>query len=373
VRPIRSSSGSSEDDRARLPLTGTIHVLTQFAWPDDAPTGIYSEQLADALGAAGVRVRLACGVGTYRVGTRPAPRTPIERLPHGIGRRESLLSVAIEFDRVRRCFSRYLATQVQAGDTVVLSSAPPTTLRLHRLIHSRGARGIYWLQDFYPELIRPIWDPPAAVRQRLRSFWIGELGRWDLVIKAAGNLDYDGSNAVVVRNWPTLDLGSPRLPRPKTALYSGNLGWIHHLGSFLTLCDQIRADGFEVTVRGDGPGMTRLPTWIRTAPPLASVDELIDSYWSAEVHLVAGDPRFPGAVFPSKFWNALATGRRVLASGFAPPMLAELQASREADFTMHLPALVDLVLRVADQAAGPGALRPLGPSPPVREPAAGAP
>lgn len=334
-------------------LAGSIHVLSQFAWPDDAPTGIYAEQLADALASAGARVRLVAGVGSYRRGARAAPRTPVEYLSHRSGRRSSLVSVAAEFDAVRRCFRDYLLRETAPGDTVVLSSAPPTTLKLHRVLHARGARGVYWLQDFYPELIRSVWDGPAPVRRLLREFWNRELGCWDLVVKAAGNLAYDGQNAIVVRNWPTLDLGPARRPVERTALYSGNLGWIHHIESFVCLCDELRSTGYEITVRGDGPGMARLPSWIRTASPLVSVEELVESYWRAEVHLVAGDPRYPGAVFPSKFWNARATGRTILASGFAPAMRSEFEVALGADFRAHLPALRDAVLAVARSVAAP--------------------
>ena len=47
----------------------------------------------------------------------------------------------------------------------------------------------------------------------------------------------------------------------------------------------------------------------------------------AETHLVAAHPRIQGAVFPSKLWNSLAAGRRILYSGFAGAMQAELEAS----------------------------------------------
>ena len=112
------------------------------------------------------------------------------------------------------------------------------------------------------------------------------------------------------------------------------------------MCRKLRDDGYEVTVRGDGPGMRQLPDWIRAAPPLVESAELVRSYWEAEVHLVAGHPRLPDAVFPSKFWNARATGRPVLASGFTGAMADELEAARQADFRSHLPLWTDLVLSV---------------------------
>jgi hypothetical protein len=323
-----------------------VHVLSQYLWPDDAPTGLYAEQLADALLAAGFSVQLVGGEGRYREGRRVPPRTPVTRVPHFEGRRGSLPSTAREYESVRRAFASYIRRAVAPGDVVIITSAPPTTLFLHAALKKRGAIGIYWLQDYYPQLIRGVWDAPAPARAVLARFWGRELAKWPHIVKAAGNLGYHGTNTVVIRNWHTLELGEPRPAQPKTALYSGNLGYGHDLPSFLALCEKLRADGFTITVRGDGPGMSRLPAWIQAAPPVADPQELIRSYWEAEVHLVAGHPRFPDAVFPSKFWNALATGRPVLASGMVGVMAEELEAARQSDFRSHLPRWRDFVVGI---------------------------
>jgi hypothetical protein len=140
----------------------------------------------------------------------------------------------------------------------------------------------------------------------------------------------------VIRNWNTLEPGEPRPARPRTALYSGNLGYGHDLSALLAMCGKLRREGYAITVRGDGPGMRHLPSWIRAEAPLRDPQDLVTSYWESEVHLIAGDPRLPRAVFPSKIWNSLAVGRPVLASGFAGPMAEELQAARLADFRLHL-------------------------------------
>jgi hypothetical protein len=329
-----------------------VHILTQYAWPDDAPTGIYAEHLADALAGAGVPVRLVAGTGRYRLGGRPAPRTPVDRLPHWLARREQLVSVAIEYEAVRRVFARYLRTRVSAGDVVVLTSAPPTTVFLHGAVRSCGAVGVYWLQDYYPQLIRGVWDPPPTVRHALCGLWDRHLRAWHHVVKSAGNLRCPREDARVIRNWSTVPLGEPRPARPRTALYSGNLGWAHHLPSFVALCRRLADDGYEVTVRGDGTGMRQLPSWVRREAPLTGVDELVRAYWDAEVHLVAGHPDLPDAVFPSKIWNALATGRTVLASGFAGPMMQELEVARHANPASHLAAWVDFVSSLCAVPAG---------------------
>lgn len=326
----------------------TVHVLSQYLWPDDAPTGIYAEQLADSLAASGVGVRLVGGRGSYRSGRRTAPRSPITRLTHFEGRRGSLASTAREYESVREAFAAYVRGEVRASDVVILTSAPPTTLFLHRAVRARGALGVYWLQDYYPQLIRAVWEAPAWLRRMLDRLWTRELRAWPHVVKAAGNLAYSGPNSVVIRNWNTLELGTPAPARPRTALYSGNLGWGHDLGSLLELCRGLRDQGYEITVRGDGPGMTQLPAWIHAATPLVDPGELVASYWQAEVHIVAGHPRYPDAVFPSKFWNARATGRPVLASGFTGAMADELEAARAADYRAHLPQWTRFVLRVLE-------------------------
>ena len=328
-----------------------VHILSQYLWPDDAPTGIYAEQLADTLSSAGITVRLIGGTGTYRVGERPPPATSIERVAHREGKRGRLLSTAFEYESVRRAFASEIARSVSPSDVVVVTSAPPTTIGLIRQIRRSGARGVYWLQDFYPELIRGVVDVPLALRRRFSAAWRARLAEWDYVVKAAGNLGYHGANALVIRNWPTVDLGEPRPFCPGTALYSGNLGWGHHLPTFLALCEKLRREGFEITVQGDGPGLSRLPSWIRTGPALKRPGDLVRAYWDAEVHLVAGHPSIPEAVFPSKFWNARATGRRLLFSGLAGAMEEERLAAEAADYRRHLPDLAGflggLVLGIA--------------------------
>ena len=334
ARRRRSGCGAHQMSRR-------VHVLTQYVWPDDAPTGIYAEQIADGLAAQGVPVRLVAGSGKYRPGSRAAPRTEILRLPHRLGRRGRLMSTAREYLSVHRAFARYLRSQVGRGDTVLITSAPPTTVFLHAQVRRRGARAVYWLQDYYPQLIRGVWDPPRVFVKHLGVLWENALARWNEVIKSAPNLAYRGSNARVLRNWNTIDPGEPRPCRSGTALYSGNLGYGHDLGAFIDMCAGLRDRGYEVTVRGDGPGMSRLPDWINIEAPLEDPASLLASYWEAEVHLVAADPRLQDAIFPSKIWNSLAVGRPIMASGFAGAMAEELDYVRQCDFRRHLPEFIE--------------------------------
>lgn len=328
-----------------------VHVLSQYLWPDDAPTGIYAEQLADALAASGVRVRLVGGTGRYRSGERPAPASPIERVDHYNGLRGNLFSTAREYSSVSRALGKHIEDAVRRGDVVIVSSAPPTTVGLCRTVHERGGIAVYWLLDFYPQLVRGVWDPPLFLTEVASRWYRRRLGAWDHVVKAAGNLDYQGPNSRVIRNWPTVDLGEPLPFKPRTALYSGNLGYGHHLPSFIALCEELRREGYEITVRGDGPGLSLLPDWIRKEEPFRRPEDLVRSYWEAEVHLVAAHPHLPCAVFPSKFWNAHATGRRVRFSGLVGPMLAEVEEAERSDARKHLSLWVEFISGLLREAA----------------------
>jgi hypothetical protein len=165
-------------------------VLSQYLWPDDAPTGIYAEQLADNL-ARGGGVRLVGGQGSYRQGRRAAPRTPIVRLAHYEGRRGRLFSTAREYESVREAFGSYIRGEVRTNDVVIVTSAPPTTLFLHRAIRARGAVGVYWLQDYYPQLIRGVWDAPGFLRRILDWLWTLGAARVAHVVRRR-NLNYSG-------------------------------------------------------------------------------------------------------------------------------------------------------------------------------------
>jgi len=304
----------------------TVHILNQYLWPDSAPTAIYAEQLGLCLQQNGLEVKMVSGSGSYRMGTRPRPALVHHSLPVCEGKRGGIASTLREYQSVFLAFLRYIRNDVEKNDTVLCTTAPPQTIHLIDTIRGKTARGIYWMQDYYPDLLRGYISYPWWVRQMLAAHWARKLRKWDHVARIASNLDYNGPNSSVLRNWPTLDLGTPRPFEPKTACYFGNLGYGHCHKLFIKTCETLRADGYSITLVGDGPKVSKLPSWIRIIP---SPDEtnLIDLHWRAEIHLIAGDPKITGAIFPSKYWNSRATGRKIVASGLAGPMLAELNAA----------------------------------------------
>lgn len=320
-----------------------VHILSQYAWPDDAPTALYACQLADALTDVGHRVVLVAGQGRYRQGKRSAPRCPLVRVPHVVGPRGSLVATLREYESMRAAFGAYIANRVQPGDVVIATSAPPSTPWLIEAVRRAGARSVYWLQDYYPELVRGLLEYPFVARWALRRHFDAALRRWDAVVKIAANLGYDGPNASVIRNWPTLAVAADVEVVPTSAIYSGNLGYGHHVPSLVAACGVLLDLGWTITIRADGPGVRGLPPWLQVLPLLEDEAELARAYGSAGAHLVAGHPNIDEAIFPSKVWNALATGRPVIATGFASRMRRELEACRVADPRAHLRQWVELV------------------------------
>jgi len=319
------------------------HILTQYVWPDAAPTGVYAEQLAARLHQHGCHVCLVGGKGNYRPSGREEPDVPAIHLDHYCGRRGSLAQTFVEYASVKRAFQRYINNVVKSGDVVVVTSAPPNTVQLANDIKRRGARAIYWLQDYYPELIRGIREYPAPLRSAFSRYWDGQLLQWDRVVKIGANLAGPAQNSLVIRNWPTFKFAKVSAPESKTALYSGNLGYGHDIGLLVAACVQLRSQGYKIDIRADGRGAQQLPTWLKAQPLHSDPPLLKNDLRRHEVHLIAAHPNIQRAIFPSKIWNSIALGRKLICTGFAGEMLTELDAAKAATFDQHLHQWVQLI------------------------------
>jgi hypothetical protein len=321
----------------------TFHILTQYVWPDAAPTGLYAEHLAARLHELGSEVRLVGGNGNYRALMREKPPVSIFHLEHYRGRRGNLGQTFIEYASVKRAFGRYIDNVVKHGDVVIVTSAPPNSVQLATSIKRRGAHAIYWLQDYYPELIRGMHEYPDMLRAVFSKWWDRQLSQWDRVVKIGANLGGSPNNSVVIRNWPTISFAESIAPEPGTAIYSGNLGYGHDVELFVAGCEQLRHEGYRISMYADGRGLPHLPSWLTPLPLENDPAKLRHNLVRHEVHLIAANPRITRAIFPSKIWNSLAAGRRLVCTGFEGSMSDELDASRNAPFAHHLDQWIELL------------------------------
>jgi len=330
----------------------TIHILSQYIWPDGGPDGILAEQLATRVQEQGYDVRLVGGNASYRPSGREKPPVPILHLDHYRGCRGSLAETFVQYWAVRGAFRNYIGRSVNEGDVVVVTTAPPTTVSLAMSIKQRGARAIYWLQDYYPELARAIYEYPKSLRSALCAYWDKNLRQWDRVIKSAGNLGRSLPNSLVIRNWPTLQFEQLIEPEPRTALYSGNLSYGHDIGLLVAACEKLRDEGYRISIRADGRGVCHLPAWLKARPLHSNPEELKKDLIHHEVHLVAAHPRITRAMFPSRIWNSIAAGRRLLCTGFIREMATELEAAKRAPFERHLEEWTTLLVDLANSPQG---------------------
>ena len=330
----------------------TFHILTQYIWPDAGPDGLYAEQLAARLHEHGCNVRLVGGKGSYRPSGREKPEVPLIHLDHYCGRRGNLAQTFIEYSAVKRAFENYIGRVVRRDDVVVVTSAPPISVRLASCIRRRRAHAIYWLQDYYPELIRAIREYPTPFRRAFSRYWDGQLSKWNCVVKIGANLGGPLHNSVVIRNWPTLKFEESTQPEPLTALYSGNLSYGHDIGLLVAACEKLRAEGYRISIRADGRGVCHLPAWLKARPVHGDPEELKNDLIRHEVHLAAAHPRITRAMFPSKIWNSIAAGRRLLCTGFTGEMATELEAAKSAPFGRHLDEWTTLLVDLANSPQG---------------------
>jgi len=325
----------------------TIHILTQYVWPDAAPTAIYAEDLATRLQHVGFDVRLVGGTGDYRALEREKPSVPIVYRDHFHGRRGSLTQTFIEYVSHKRTFQRYIDEFVWRGDIAIVTSAPPNSVQLAARIKRRGARAVYWLHDYYPELIRGIREYPVAARCALSAWWDSHLLQWDRVVKIGANLGGPNDNVVVLRDWPTVTFDAMEPFEPGTALYSGNLGYGHDIGLFVEACCALQKEGHRLTIRADGRGVRLLPDWLKVQPLHSDPEKMKADLLRHEIHLIAADPRITRAIFPSKIWNSIASRRRLICTGFAGEMVKELEESKRAPFDSHLDRWVQFIVEFA--------------------------
>ena len=291
----------------------------------------------------GGRVRLVGGQGGYRELQRCKPVCEIVHLDHYRGARGSLRQTFSEYASVTRAFRDYIKRFVRQDDLVIVTSAPPNTVTLAKSIRRRGARCLYWLQDYYPELVRGLYEYPASLRRVFRRFWDHHLAHWDQVVKIGANLGGPTHNSVVIRNWPTMEFDNSIAPERGTAIYSGNLGYGHDIDLLVDACAKLRTAGYRISMRSDGRGAWQLPAWLRPLPLENDPIKLREDLLRHEVHLIAASPRITQAIFPSKIWNSLAAGRQLVCTGFAGEMALELEASKSAPFQSHLDQWTQLI------------------------------
>jgi len=341
-----------------------IHVLNHHFWPDGSPSAVLVEELADSLREMGHDTVLVAGSGSFHEVQRPAPASPVFRLTSGeSGKRHSQVAILRDYWLFWKAATTYIRDNVRDGDGILATSSPFLNVFLVRLLRRSGKRTftMFNLQDYLPSNLRSLSVLHRLAAPFLKLVTDHYLRQWDLVLPCAGNIAYSGPNRVVARFWPTITKPAGRTvdTTSKTALYAGNLGIAHDTDALAEEVERLHDDGFQIDFYCDGPGLDKMPSYVRRHP-FASGSDYVDVLYSHPVHLVCGVRRDGTGAFPSKTMNSLYIGAEVRPCGFQPEMMAELEHLRtQTDLSenrTYAARLVDAILR-SPRARHPGTPR----------------
>ncbi len=226
------------------------------------------------------------------------------------------------------------------GADVLFTGSPPFMLYFAFLAKwFRGARLIYRITDFYPEVLIAAWGKRPLLlvllerftwflRRRVDAFEVlGEDQRQLLIAKgvAPERITLKRDIAPVSAPGIAKPIARPgELANRKVLLYSGNYGVAHEIDTVVAGLVQHHRDGggeFGLWLNASGSGVKTIVGQLSAAQvPFArsepvALDQLSALLASADAHLITLRRGFSGLVVPSKIYGCLASGRPILFVG----------------------------------------------------------
>ncbi len=312
--------------------------------PDFGSVGQYAALFARELAAAGRQVHLI-GLTSGTAATESESYAPdgelkITRIASSTYDKTSYLRRAIWLTNTNLALmAAVLRDRRSCGGEIVFTGAPPFMLFFAVAVKwLRGARLIYRITDFYPEVIiaelgrrslpfvlleRLTW----AVRRRVDLFetlgedqigllMAGGIPRQRIVLKRDGSpVPITGHEAALAR--PDALRGHAVL------LYSGNYGGAHDVDTVVEgLIRHHRAGGrFGLWLNATGVNVEHVERRLRLADvPVArtrpvALAQLPSLLAAADLHLITLRRQFSGIVLPSKVYACIASRRPILFVG----------------------------------------------------------
>lgn len=329
-----------------------IVFLNQYYPPDEAPTGLMLEAVAESLIDLGHEVTIVCANGGY-AGSAPstdngyasAPTAKFPRIVRigatGFGR-SSFIGKLADYLTYYLGVACLLAFMRPKPDRIVALTTPPYLSILARIFSAfRGADHAHWIMDLYPDVMTAhgmIRKPSVAsgILEGLGRFGFGG-SRCSMVLTlgpdmAARTKVYlsDRTPCEWVPLWGTAEQSRAAVDhvvdtkdenRPIVLMYSGNMGLGHRFGEFLEAAANA-GPGFRWRFNGDGKRRSEIEAFAARhteAPieigPYVARSGLAAHLASADVHLASLEPSWDGTMVPSKLQGIFAIGRPVLFVG----------------------------------------------------------
>lgn len=331
-----------------------IIFVNRYFWPDRSATSQILSDVAFHLAEQGIPVQVIASRLSYESDEGPFPSTELHRgvtihrvATPSFGRGSILGRIADYLGFYVTAFVKTLAV-AQRGDVVVAKTDPPVlSWPIGIAARMKGARRVNWLQDLYPEVATALGvlgesGLPARIVRALRNrslkaadcnVAIGE--RMADVLRREGVSD---DRIVVIPNMTDeqgvrpLDPAANLLrrewgyaPGDLVVGYSGNLGRAHDIDTLIAAAGTLQAAGrsdIRFVLIGGGFLRERLEREIAARglnnidlKPYQPRERLGQSLTLPDVHLVSLLPALEGAIVPSKFYGAAASGRPVVFIG----------------------------------------------------------
>jgi len=326
--------------------------LNRYFHPDHSATSQILSDLAFYLAQRGYTVRIITSCQRY---DDPAARLPpcehfdnlhIHRVWTSTFGRSRLVGRAFDYLSFYFSASWRLSRLVRRGDVVIAKTDPPLiAVPALWITRWRGAKGINWLQDVFPEVAMALGmgGRGMGVLQTFRN-WTLRKAVLNIVIgeRMAAYLRHLGITRVrVIPNWadsraitPLLNERNPL--RQEWGLtdrfvvgYSGNLGRAHEFDTVLAAMKQ-RPDCVFLFIGGGHQYRALQDTVAEQGlenavfKPYQPRERLQQSLAVADVHWVSLLPELEGYIVPSKFYAIAAAGRPVIFIGDCDGELARI-------------------------------------------------
>ena len=318
-------------------------IVNQWLPPDFAPTAVLAGEVIELLRRASIAVVLVSRVRREHASAPVAEGSERHVVDAVASGPTGMLAKLSSWPTFAWRALEILARELNAGDTLVVTSDPPLFYVLAiRLAKRRGVRVIHWSQDVYPDIVERHSPAPALVRLLLSpARWLRNraLKQADAVVAIsagmAARLSATGARVSEIANWARDDRLRPRAPKDSAlrrehfaegdfvVAYSGNLGRVHEFETLILAARVLEHDrNIRFLIVGAGPRLAELKNRVQSAKftsfmflPPQPESALEDSLAAGDAHLISLQPQFEGLVLPSKLYSIAAVGRAMIFCG----------------------------------------------------------
>lgn len=329
--------------------SSTICIVSQYFYPSTQATAQLVADIAVQLNHKSNNITVI----TSTPGEGYLDHVPILRSPAYLESNNNILSKITSGFLFAIYTSVYVLFRHNPGTTYLLFSNPPFICSLFALLTLlKKVRYIFVYQDLFPQSavisgILPAVGPLTLFWQTLMNFGCSRASN---IIVLSNSMKRSLSKrmprllpkTVVIHNWsvsPTISKTTVKkdfraewnASSDLILLYSGNLGRLHDIITFLECARLLTNNPVKFVFCGHGPKLEQVKRYIQAyglsnvivQPPVA-LEQLNSLFLSADIALMSTIPGATSLIAPSKLYGILASGKPVFYVGDESSEIAQL-------------------------------------------------